>query len=30
MTLEQLDAMARREIAELGQVIREAGITLEQ
>lgn len=29
MTLEQLDALARREVAELGAVIRSAGITLE-
>jgi len=30
MTLEQLDAMARREVEALGQVIRDANITLEQ
>lgn len=29
MTLEELDALARREVAELGAVIRSAGITIE-
>jgi len=29
MTLAQLDALARREVEELGAVIRAAGITLE-